>query len=94
MRQFILIILIIVVTLVITSAPKAKPVETLITLEQNWLADGHVGKADEMKDGRKCWRVEQFDFHGQQTWQAWRCTVLEGPLMGTIQWEWRNPIRR
>ena len=74
-------------------AEVVKSQESLITIEQGWLAntDGHAGKADEMENGRKCWRVEPMDFHGQQVWPAWRCTVLEGPAIGTIQWEWRNP---
>ena len=67
--------------------------EILIAIEQEWLEDkaGHAGKADEVGHGRKCWRADSADFHGQQTWQAWRCVVLEGPATGTIQWEWRNP---
>ena len=68
-----------------------QPQEPLIAIEQSWLADGHAGKADEIEHGRKCWRVEPMDFHGQQIWPAWRCVILEGPATGTIQWEWRNP---
>lgn len=90
MRQLIVVLLCLLFTF--KAIPIVEPVETLIGLEQSWLAGG-TPEADEMENGRKCWRVEQFDFHGQQTWQAWRCTVLEGPLTGTIQWEWRNPIR-
>ena len=74
--------------------PDPDKAETLIAIEQDWLVDGHAGRADEVENGRKCWRVEKLDFHGQLTWQTWRCVVLEGKLIGTIQWEWRNPIGR
>ena len=94
-KQLIIFIIIVVLCVVFVIGHPAKPEEhpTLIAIEHEWTIDtgGHAGKADEMEGGRKCWRVEQFDFHGQETWPAWRCVVLEGPAIGTIQWEWRNP---
>ncbi len=96
LKYFLLVALILalgVAVLIVSAVPDFDKVETLIAIEQSWLSDSdnHAGKADELADGRKCWRVEKFDFHGQQIWEAWRCTVLEGPSIGTIQWEWRSP---
>ncbi len=89
----VLTVFLIVAGLIVSAVPDSDKVETLIAIEQSWLSesDDHVGKADELANGRKCWRVEKFDFHGQLMWQAWRCAVLEGPSIGTIQWEWRSP---
>lgn len=104
MKRFIVLLLIVMLCAACTSTPTIEshvieetPPIDLITLEQRWAetwAGGRAPKSDEVKDGRKCWHVKDFDFHGQQTWQAWRCVIVEGPSIGTIQWEWRNPEKR